>query len=111
MTAQLDFTELRKITGGDEMMESELFQVFLDSAQECLSILRETYGQGAENTWRGQAHAFKGISLAVGAVELGTLCKKAQENHLAPPEEKKKMLAAIEKELAEVEHLVKKEMH
>ncbi|HVY11979.1 MAG TPA: Hpt domain-containing protein [Alphaproteobacteria bacterium] len=98
----LDFTNLRKITGGDAVMESELFQIFLDSAQECLSLLRQSCGPEGESVWRGQAHAFKGLSFAIGADELGALCREAQERANAPLAEKRKMLVGIEQAYADV---------
>jgi HPt (histidine-containing phosphotransfer) domain-containing protein len=98
----LDFTNLRKITGGDAILESELFQIFLDSSKECLMFMRQGLETGDETLWRTQAHAFKGISFSIGADELGRLCKDAQENYTLPPEIKSQMLIAIEKEYAHV---------
>jgi HPt (histidine-containing phosphotransfer) domain-containing protein len=104
----LDFTNLRKITGGDAVLETELFQMFLDSSHECFGFLKESWDIGQEEIWRANAHAFKGISFSIGAEELGQLCRHAQEHHMAEPKEKLKMLAAIEKEFLVVEDELKK---
>jgi HPt (histidine-containing phosphotransfer) domain-containing protein len=103
----LDFSNLRRITGGNAMVESELFQIFLESAHECLTFLREACDSNDEGVWRTQAHAFKGISFSIGADDLGRLCKEAQENYIRPLEYKRAMLARIEKEFSEVEQELK----
>lgn len=99
----LDFTNLRKITGGDAILESELFQIFLDSARECLSFMRLGLKNDDETLWRTQAHAFKGLSYSIGAEELGNLCRAAQENCAVPVLQKQQMLNEIEKAFALVE--------
>lgn len=47
------------------------------------------------------------MSLNLGAEKLGGLCATAQMNHLAPPDEKAKMLAEIEAEFAQVKDFLK----
>ena len=54
----LDFAILRKITGGDAMLESELFGVFLDSAKECLTLLHEAHNTNDDLAWRGHFSVF-----------------------------------------------------
>jgi HPt (histidine-containing phosphotransfer) domain-containing protein len=104
---KLDFTNLRKITGGDAILESELFQIFLDSAHECLCFLQESVKTNDETLWRTQAHAFKGISFSIGADALGNLCKNAQEHYMLPLEIKKGMLRDIEHAFTLVEKQLK----
>jgi HPt (histidine-containing phosphotransfer) domain-containing protein len=106
----LDFSTLRIITGGNAMVESELFQIFLESSHECLTFLREACRSNDEGVWRTQAHAFKGISFAIGAEDLGRLCKEAQENCMRPLDYKRQMLVRIEKEFTLVENELKGKM-
>lgn len=102
MTDPVNLDNLREMTGGDKTLEQELFSVYLSSADGCLAALRENAGIGNEETWRTQAHAWKGMSLNLGAETLGKLCAEAQLNNLAPPEKKAEMLAAIEEEYGKV---------
>ncbi len=106
----LDISNLRRITGGNTMVESELFQIFLESAGECLTFLHEAVDCNDEGVWRTQSHAFKGISYSIGAEELGRLCKDAQENYMLPVEIKRQLLARIEKEFASVEKEIRERM-
>lgn len=102
MTDAVNLENLREMTGGDQALEKELFEVYVTSAEDCLAALKaSTASENAEN-WRTQAHAWKGMSLNLGAEPLGKLCAEAQMNHLATPEDKAKMLAAIEDEYAKV---------
>lgn len=98
MSDPVNLENLREMTGGDVALEKELFTVYMDSAWKCLEALRGSLGAGQEEVWRTQAHAFKGMSLNLGAENLGQLCAKAQMNHTAAEGEKKAMLAAIETE-------------
>jgi HPt (histidine-containing phosphotransfer) domain-containing protein len=107
INGSLDLTNLRSITGGDAALEAELFGAFLDSSRKCMKELRKACASGDEDIWRRQAHAFKGVSLGLGALRLGKLCKRAQDNPAAPPNLKRRMLAAIGQELAQVERQLK----
>jgi HPt (histidine-containing phosphotransfer) domain-containing protein len=102
-----DIHSLREITGGAAALESELFQVFLHSSRECLATLRVARQTGDEETWKRQAHAFKGICFGLGAMQLGDLCKQAQDHHTASPADKLHLLTAIEEEFAQVERELK----
>jgi HPt (histidine-containing phosphotransfer) domain-containing protein len=103
MTSQaVNLDNLREMTGGDPDLEKELFTVYLDSAEICLNALRESCGAGAEETWRTQAHAWKGMSLNLGADLLGKLCAEAQMGNTAPEDKKRELLQSIEAAYAEV---------
>ncbi len=105
MPVNLD--NLRAITGGDAALESELFRSFLTSAEECLAGLRTASAENNEAAWKAQAHALKGVCFNVGAGPLAELCKAAQNDYRALPEEKQKMLQAIESEWLRVEQVIK----
>ena len=107
MTHPVNLENLHEMTGGDRDLEKELFDVYLGSSEECLRALRTNQIQGQEEAWRTQAHAWKGMSLNLGAEKLGSLCAAAQMNHLSSPEDKAKMLADIEAEYANVKEFLK----
>ncbi len=102
MTNPVDLENLRDMTGGDLALERELFDVYLTSSEACLALLHASKAAGGEEAWRAQAHAWKGMSLNLGADALGKLCAEAQTSHLAPPEKKDELLKALEEEFARV---------
>jgi HPt (histidine-containing phosphotransfer) domain-containing protein len=102
MNRAVDFDSFSEITGGNAAFEAELFPTFLASASEFVAALRAAQASGDENAWHRQAHAFKGICYNLCAGPLGELCKKAQDDFHATPEEKKLLLTEIEKELGHV---------
>jgi HPt (histidine-containing phosphotransfer) domain-containing protein len=108
MTEPVNLDNLREMTGGDQALEKELFEVYLSSADACLKTMEESQGAGQEDLWRTQAHAWKGMSLNLGAETLGRLCAEAQVNHLAAPDEKAKMVAAIKTAYEEVRQFLNK---
>lgn len=107
MTEPVTLENLREMTGGDRDLEKELFDVYLTSSDECLKALEENQGAGQEDTWRTQAHAWKGMSLNLGAETLGKLCAEAQANPMATAEEKAKLLSAIKIAYDEVKAFLK----
>jgi histidine phosphotransfer protein HptB len=107
MEQAIDFDNLQRITDGDGEMEAELFKIFIDSSAVCMQELRTAHAAQDAEAWSTQAHAFKGISVNLGAKPLGQLCSEAQRNCRAPAEDKAKMLAAIEKELERVKDALK----
>lgn len=102
MTNPVSLDNLHEMTGGDSSLEKELFDVYLNSSADCLTAMKAAMGPGQEEEWRAKAHAWKGMSLNLGADALGKLCAEAQMNHLAPPEKKAEMLASIEEEFGKV---------
>ncbi len=106
MSKTIDFENLRLITDGDQELEKELFLAFLGSSAECISNLVAAYDMDDEEDWKHQAHALKGICLNLGAILLGELSKKAQEDYRATKQEKEKMLNAIQSELTQVRQII-----
>lgn len=98
----IDFNLLRNLTGGDAALEKELLKVFMESADECLNGLRLALAQNDDALWKQHAHAFKGIGLNLGAHNLGQLCRTAQEDYHAIPDDKHAMLRVIEDEMASI---------
>ena len=103
MTDPVNLSNLHEMTGGDVDVEQELFKVFLESAKECTQGLIDALQSQNSEEWRKHAHAFKGISLNLGADYLGGLCKAAQDAATAPTEAKQAMLSGIRTEAAKVE--------
>ncbi len=109
MTQPVDLTNLREITDGDREMEKELFKEFIKTADCYIISLGDILNPDKNELWRTTAHAFKGLALNLGAVNLGALCKNAQENNTASPQDKTAMLEAIRQEYAEVKDFLNSE--
>lgn len=106
--SHINLDNLHEMTGGDVGVEKQLFQMFLDSTEECLAALATGWQAGKEEIWRKQSHALKGSALNLGAMHLGEMCKEAQESFEAAPERKQAILAGIQAEYAEVREQLKK---
>ncbi len=102
MSETVNLENLREMTGGDPDLEKELFSVYLQGSEDCLTAMQASTGGGQEETWRAQAHAWKGMSLNLGAAALGALCAQAQMNPQASEADKKALLAQITDEYAKV---------
>lgn len=106
MGDHVDLTNLRSMTDGDVEMEKILFEEFCSSFESRLLILRESFKKEAAETWRTNAHALKGISLNLGAMKLGELCKAGQDGAHNNEDEKSELLKKIEAEYAEVKQFL-----
>ena len=102
MEAPVDLTNLRSMTDGDKEMEKELFTEFYDCFESGLNVLRASCGDSDAETWRTQAHALKGVALNLGALHLGDLGKKAQDEYLVPEAAKVEMLKKMQTEYERV---------
>lgn len=107
MPVNLD--NVREMLGNDPEREKELYGIFFVSAEENINIMHASCAQGAEESWRTQAHALKGMSLNLGAAKLGEICATAQKNHTALQPEKEKMLAEIKAEYARVKEFIERQ--
>jgi DNA-binding response OmpR family regulator len=76
----LDFDHLRGFTGGDEQLERELISLFLATATLYVAELQLALEQGRD--WSASAHALKGASAGIGALELARLAEQVEH---APP--------------------------
>ncbi len=108
MTTPVDLTNLRSMTDGDAEMEKALFDEFFSSFEAGIVALRANIEEAAAETWRKQAHALKGMALNLGAIKLGELCKKGQEEPNADGNAKSSLLKNIEAEYAQVQEFLKK---
>lgn len=95
----VDLANLRDMIGNDKELEKELFEEYQSSSIVLLDQLKSFYQQESDNeSWKKSAHAFKGIAHNLGAINLGELCKKAQDGMALPANEKKILLEKIEAE-------------
>lgn len=106
MSVPVDLTNLRSITDGDKEMEQALFEEFVSSSEESLSTLQNSVDNAFAETWRKEAHALKGVALNLGAIGLGALCKKAQDEFNASPDFKADLLKKIREEYALVKQFL-----
>lgn len=102
MADPVDLTNLRSMTDGDKEMEKELFKEFFSSFEIGIASLQVNMEEEAAETWRNATHSLKGIALNLGAMELGNLCKKGQDEYQANKETKNILLQAIQKEYSQV---------
>lgn len=98
----LNLSNLREMTGGDPFLEKELFTVFISSSEECLQSLQQHTGPNDIEHWKRHAHAWKGISLNLGAENLAQLCKSAQDNYMAEQEIKQRITETLQQEYSKV---------
>lgn len=98
MSEPVDLANLRSMTDGDVDMEKILFEEFFSSFDLSISVLQGSFGEDATETWRKEAHALKGISLNLGAMNLGELCKKAQDESNSSADSKGELLKDIKTE-------------
>lgn len=104
----VDLSCLRELTNGDAELERQLFAEYIRAGEGFIKILAQSLEEAQSESWRKAAHAFKGLSLNLGAESLGNLCKDAQINHTTDAASKARMLKHIEAEFVEVKHFLTK---
>lgn len=102
MQEAVDLTNLRSMTDGDVEMEKLLFEEFFSSFEDGIASLQNNLENDVAEIWRKQAHSLKGISLNLGAMELGELCKRAQDEFNAGTDMKGELLKNIVAEYGRV---------
>jgi two-component system, sensor histidine kinase and response regulator len=70
---------LFEICGGDEDFARELALTFLESAPRALAGIDQALERSDRRELMAQAHALKGISRTIGALELASACEKLEE--------------------------------
>lgn len=79
MKEVIDFDRLRDITDGDEDLERELVELFIETAQRCLARLEKVASQEIEfEYWSDLCHELKGASANIGAKTLKKACAEAE---------------------------------
>ena len=107
MQEAVDLTNLRSMTDGDVEMERLLFEEFFSSFEDGIASLQNNIKDDTAETWRRQAHSLKGIALNLGAMELGELCKKAQDEPNASTDTKSELLEKITFEYGRVHQFLR----
>jgi HPt (histidine-containing phosphotransfer) domain-containing protein len=98
MSKPVDLENLRSMTDGDVEMEKILFEEFFSCFDSAIINMQDSCCEDKSENWRKDAHALKGISMNLGAMQLGELCKKAQDEHTADAASKNEMLKNIKVE-------------
>ena len=78
-TPVLDRDHLAQYTGGDAVLEAELFGLLGSQIDVCVAKLRSTQ---AEAGWAEATHTLKGAARGVGAMALGQACAEAEATPL-----------------------------
>lgn len=102
MNTPVDLTNLRSMTDGDAGMEKALFEEFISSFEAGIKALEGNVNPEAAEAWRKQAHSLKGTSLSLGAMALGELCKRGQDEAQADASAKNALLKDIKAEYEKV---------
>ena len=76
----LDLSNLRSITGGDALVEGQIFQMFHSVAQSSLAQLESLLGQPSASEWNDLVHSLKGAAANIGALALSHCCKLAEQS-------------------------------
>jgi signal transduction histidine kinase/CheY-like chemotaxis protein len=95
----IDMSHLRKFTDGDIEEEKILFALFLEQAEESISMMQSALNSGNGEEWRQASHKFKGAAANLGAHKLAHYCLNAEKNHESSEYKKLDMLNAVKKEL------------
>lgn len=101
--APVNMDQFRIFTDGDPAEEKELADLFLEQAQEMITILQQSMGSDKHDVWKSAAHRFKGSSGNLGAMKLYHLCSLAEKHFKDNEASKLEMLIAIKAETKRVE--------
>jgi HPt (histidine-containing phosphotransfer) domain-containing protein len=71
----VDVQHLRRYTLGDQKLEREIFQLFLNQLPELIAALRTAQ---TERDWRMAAHSLKGAGRAIGAWRIAGIAENAE---------------------------------
>lgn len=74
----VDMEQLRMFTNGDIQEEKALMALFLEQAEQMITLLQQSTSSDQQEVWKSAAHRFKGSSGNLGAMTLYHLCKHAE---------------------------------
>ena len=97
-TPLLDLEHLARYTGGEPVLEAELFALFSTQVESCVGQMEAA---AADDSWLTAAHTLKGASRGVGAMSLADACAEA-EKHPLDPDQLLNVRASAEKTLREI---------
>lgn len=93
--AVIDHAHLATFTDGDQALEEELVELFVQTAHGYLKRMKEAIEE--ERGWTAEAHALKGASANLGARRVAALARQAE---FTPPSSEQ--IAAIRAAIEEV---------
>jgi len=82
--SSVDLSNLDFYTDGDMEIEREFVETFYVSAQESIEILQNAAKDMDHDTWRAEAHKFKGAAATLGARQIAHLCLQIEDNAVIP---------------------------
>lgn len=92
----VNLSNLDMITSGDKTEQVRLFELFFQTATECLFVLEDNCSDfGEDEPWRKAAHRLKGASGSLGCIKLFDICQEAEKNYSEPRSKKETYLTAI----------------
>lgn len=97
--APIDLTHLRRFTLGDQHLELEVLNLFIDQTPVTIAALRTA---DSDRDWVNAAHTLKGSARAVGAWRLAKLAERAERlGTTADREACERLLAHLDDSVAE----------
>lgn len=92
----VNLTNLDMITSGDKKEQVRLFELFFQTATECLFVLEDNCSDfGEDEPWRKAAHRLKGASGSLGCNKLFDICQEAEKGYNEPRSIKETYLTEI----------------
>jgi len=73
--AEIDFDHLKRYVGDDVDLTAEVFGLFKNQVDLWASSINPEID---DDTWYMMAHSLKGTAKAIGAVNFGDICEKAE---------------------------------
>lgn len=83
----VDIVHLSTYTGGNETLNAEVLQLFLDQSESLMRALQTARESGDQKTWRDIIHSLKGAARGIGAFALADAAEAAEFLHLAENEQ------------------------
>lgn len=104
----IDMEHLNEVTDNDTEFQVELFQIFQETANNCVTCLQTSCANENNDEWRARAHELKGSAANLGANTLAEFCKQAIDAENASSEEKSTLLKHIEQAYRDVKEFFQK---
>jgi HPt (histidine-containing phosphotransfer) domain-containing protein len=67
----VDLAHLARYTGGDQALNAEVLQLFVNQCGELVQRMDDVLQSGDGKTWREVAHSLKGAARGIGAFQMG----------------------------------------
>ena len=96
----VDRAHLASFTGGDESIDRDLLESFVEKSAVYLEQLASSVHSG----WREMSHKIKGAARGIGAFDLGNLAEKAET--LTSVEEKQEILLLMRENFENIRRYV-----